>query len=132
MKIRMLLAALATVAAQSAHANNTIYDCQMNSRENHGWISQRYVFDIDVADMTATVASGHFEPMGAKVKRNNSGQYKLSWGVSLKTSAGHKIRLRYNAKINPDTNAVEIRGRIVNTNAANKPVGFGSCKIHKA
>lgn len=129
MKFKFALALAGSIFATTAIASPMVYDCNVESRESHGWIAQRYIFVIDNEKKVAFAESRHHDQLQAKLKVDRKDRYKISWPVRLKTSAGFDIGLRYSATISPVDNTVVVRGRITSDNAANKPVGHGTCSV---
>lgn len=129
MKLRFLMFAAASVFAQAALADGTTYHCKVKGRD--GWIAPEYQFRIDPSTQTAQVVSGYHDWMDASLSVRGNDTYRVIWNVTLQSSEGQDIRMRYQANLDPAKNKIKVRGSFVNVSAANKPYGTGNCAIVK-
>ena len=126
---KFVLACAAVLFTQAAWADTANYKCEITKTDSHGWIAPDYYFQIDSASGDAKALSGHHDWTEAKLKVLRDGGYRLFWNVTLRSSTGYKLRMKYQANLDAEKSAVRIRASFANINASNKPFGTGVCNI---
>ncbi|WP_170325349.1 hypothetical protein [Ruegeria arenilitoris] len=124
---RFLVFLVAAFAAQSAAAEELTYHCKVKGRD--GWIAPEYYFRLDPETGKAQVINGYHDWTDADLITRKNSTYQMTWRVTLQSSQGQAIRMRYQANLNQDNNKVKVRGTFGNVSASNKPYGTGNCAI---
>ena len=128
------VAALFAVAATPSMAMVSTYECTLNSRENHGWVSKWLIFSVDEDARKAVVLDSIIQkvedaPLQSKFKTKSNGKQKLSWSVQARTSTGRDLKVNYEAVFNPSTQTVRVDAWFPLRNNGNNPSGTGTCNI---
>ena len=120
---------IAVFAAQTAAAEDLTYHCKVKGRE--GWIAPEYYFRIDPEANKAKVVSNYHDWMDANLNTRRNDIYQMSWKVTLPSSDGQAVRMRYQANLDQAKNKIKVRGSFGNVSASNKPYGTGNCALVK-
>lgn len=131
LKTRYFLSGVCLLIATSAAAETVNYICNMTKQDSHGWIPKEYAFRIDAAAGRAHAASSYQDWAEARFKDRGSKGYRLSWNLTERTSQGHNQRVRYQADLNKENNALSVTMTFLHTQVSNKPRGSGSCVMSK-
>ncbi|CUH48822.1 hypothetical protein [Ruegeria atlantica] len=129
MKASLTAIAAMTVSAQSVLAGTVEYKCEITKPDGHGWIAPEYNFQVDTDTREAKVVSCHHDWTSAQLKVKKSGEYRMFWNVTLRSSEGQNLRMKYQANLNSAKNTVKVRASFAHTSAANKPYGSGVCSV---
>ena len=119
-------------AATGAAAQITTYDCDMNSLEGRGFITERMIFTVDTARNAAAVVDGivmavYDKPVAAEFEQLNNGQYRLKWEVRNLKSGANSFNVDYRIQFRPNDRSVSIRANLRGYD--NRPIGSGTCKV---
>jgi hypothetical protein len=91
------------LCAGSAQA--ATFDCAIKAgADSGGWITDRYVFDVDDAAGSAQAADAiaqHFTggPVNARLTDSTSKKIVISWGVQMTNGSGQQTKMQYRAAI---------------------------------
>ncbi|MBO9444624.1 hypothetical protein [Ruegeria sp. R14_0] len=129
MKVSLAAVAAVILSTQSALAGTVEYKCEITRPDSHGWIAPEYYFQVDTDTRAAKVVSRHHDWTSAKLKVKNNGQYRMLWNVSLRSSEGQSLRMKYQANLDPEQNTVKVRASFGTVSASNKPYGSGVCSV---
>lgn len=139
---RALCFSLAAVISTGATAAQT-FDCKITETGRGGWVTERYIFKVDLAKNKATVLDGlvnHMfkQPISAKISDTNERTTRLKWHVKgvpavnrATGSSSGNINLSYTAILNTKTQEVSVRGTVTTGGGAGSSgtSGSGTCKV---
>ncbi|WP_170338474.1 hypothetical protein [Ruegeria arenilitoris] len=128
--MRLILFLAAVLTAQAAAASPTAYKCTITKKDSHGWVAPEYAFQIDPEAGTAQAASNYHDWTNAQLRDRGAKGYRMIWNVTLKSTEGQAIRMRYQANSATD-GGLKVSGSFVNVGASNKPYGTGRCEVVK-
>ena len=123
------IAALTMFLANTAVAETVIYSCKMTKQDSYNWIAPEYAFRVDTETGAAQAISGHHDWTDATLKVKSDNKLRILWNVSLPTSQGQDIRMKYQANLDAGKKTVRVRASFATLSAANRPFGVGNCKI---
>lgn len=124
---RFLTLLISTFIAQTAAAEELTYHCKVKGRD--GWIAPDYYFRLDPETGKAQVINGYHDWTDAELKARKNSTLQMTWRVTLPSSQGQAIRMRYQANLNQNKKTVKVRGTFGNISASNKPYGTGNCVV---
>ncbi|WP_037310076.1 hypothetical protein [Ruegeria halocynthiae] len=126
---KIILACVAALSVQTAWADTVEYKCNITKPDSHGWIAPEYHFQIDADTGQAKVVSGHHDWTKAKLKVKKGNEYRVLWNVTLRSSEGQNLRMKYQANFDAAKTTVRVRASFSHINASNKPYGSGVCSV---
>ncbi|MTI03678.1 hypothetical protein [Roseibium sp. RKSG952] len=138
---QVIIATSLALFAATAQAEVRNYECSVHSIEAQGWIPPRVILSIDPenkrarafdgAIISANELAGREEntPVDARFKSTRKGEYEVSWRITLSSNSTRKFRVNYTAKLNPETNKLNMRANFPMDGLANRPKGDGVCKL---
>ena len=94
-------------------ANAQVLDCAIEAgASQNGFITDRYIFEVDEASGTATVIDGVIQhetgkPIPAKLSANEK-KTGLSWSLKLVSTTGKSVRMMYRASYIKATKTMQI------------------------
>lgn len=89
----------------AGQASATTLDCALNpGADTGGWVTKRYVFEVDEAAQTAQAVDAivqHFNggPIAARMTDSTAKKLVISWDVQMTNDAGQQTKLHYRAAI---------------------------------
>ncbi|WP_170544927.1 hypothetical protein [Ruegeria arenilitoris] len=129
------MAALAlTLAATTAKAEVLTYDCTLHRMEQ-GWISERVILSVDAENKRARAYDAYIhhyggqQPKDVRFKTTRKGEYRLMWNMKIPASNGGLLSVNYTAKLNPEKKRLDLTARFPQSNALNRPSGYGGCTV---
>lgn len=137
---RKLLAVGLSVLAAAAQAEVVNYKCELHSIEARGWIPPEVWLSVDAENKRARAYDGAIRasnelagispqtPADTKFKVIRSGEYRLSWHLTLQAKVSGSYRVAYTATFDPNTSNLKLRASFPQANASNRPSGSGACK----
>ncbi|WP_127111656.1 hypothetical protein [Shimia sediminis] len=132
-----------TLFAATAALSDQTFDCKITDTGRGGWVTERYIFKVDLAKGKATALDGliHYvyeNPIAAKISDTNDRTTRLKWHVkgvpSVNRATGSSsgnINLTYTAVLNTKTQEVNVRGTVTSGGGAGSSgtSGRGTCNV---
>jgi hypothetical protein len=130
----LVLAATLALSAGAVNARTIL--CSTDAgRAQGGWISDKYLFEFDLATGVATALDGvadYYEggPVRADLGGSEDKKVTFSWLINAKSKSGQLTKMQYRASWFPSKNKLTVRG-IPGAGYAGGFQASGTCEVKK-
>ena len=130
-----VLGAMIFSATWSVAIAANVYECDMHSKGNGGFVGDKVFFELNPETATGMVFDGvikvvYDKPLTAEVTRRNETTWRYKWTVEdYQLGNGGREDISMRATLKTDTGAVSVNGRLRGYD--NNISGSGRCKVVK-